>query len=139
VDRLSLLGSINSNTLAIKRVYPPVPIESLKADDLVQFSLSGKNIDLNIVEIEKPIFTFDYQTENFVITYLGKDMANVFYLFKIYFKYVNGAITNINNFMYKISPDVYSNNFASVLSDQYTAYNILGNSSVINGVFNFNV
>jgi len=130
---------INSNTLAIKRVYPPVPIESLKADDLVQFSLSGKNIDLNIVEIEKPIFTFDYQTENFVITYLGKDMANVFYLFKIYFKYVNGAITNINNFMYKISPDVYSNNFASVLSDQYTAYNILGNSSVINGVFNFNV
>jgi len=130
--------SINNNSLVVNKLYPLIPDNALNIDYLIQFSLSGKNIELNIVETEKPIFNYDYQTENFVITYLGKDMANVFYIFKTYFKFVNGTITNVNNFMYKLSPDVYSNNFESVLLGQYSTFNIIGSSGVVNGVYNFN-
>jgi len=129
--------TVDSKNLNVTKLYPPIPDSTLDAEYLSQFSLSGKNIELNIVEIEKPILTFDYQTESFVITYLGKDPANVFYVFKIYFKYVNGVITNINNFMYKLTPDVFSNNFNSVYPYQYSTYNVIGSSGVINGIFNF--
>lgn len=133
--------AIDSKNLNITKLYPPIPSEDLTPYNLIDFTLSGKNIELNIVEIEKPILTFDSQTENFVISYLGKDMSDVFYLFKIYFKYVNGSITNITNSMYKLSPDVYSNNFANVYFGQYGTYNIFGTTAgtVLNGEFNFSV
>jgi len=130
---------VDINTLNFLKIYPLDKIESLTYDKLKQFSLAEKNINLNIVEIEKPIFSYDDETANYVITYLGKDLSNVFYIFKTYFKYINGAITNINTHMYLLDQDVISINFANNITPPYLTYNILGNSagSVIDGEFVF--
>lgn len=132
---------VNVDDLSYKQIFPLVNESQLSYYDLSYFSLSGKNINVNIVEIEKPFVTYDSETENYIISYLGKDIANVFYIFKVYFKYINGVITNVNNYMYKLMPDVFTCNFAyATLSAQYLTYLSLGNSpgSVIDGAFVFN-
>jgi hypothetical protein len=132
---------VDTNDLSYKKVFPITDESQLSYYDLSYFSLSGKNINVNIVEIEKPFMTYDSETENYIISYLGKDIANVFYIFKIYFKYINGVITNVDNYMYKILPDVFTCNFAyATVSKQYQTYLSVGTSpgSVINGAFVFN-
>ena len=132
---------VDTNDLSYKQVFPITNENELSYYDLSYFSLSGKNINVNIVEIEKPFMSYDSETENYIISYLGKDIANVFYIFKIYFKYINGVITNVDNYMYKILPDVFTCNFAyATVSKQYQTYLSVGTSpgSVINGAFVFN-
>ena len=46
----------------------------------------------------------------------------------MFFKYVDGRITNISNTMFKLAPDVNTTNFANALSSEYIGYNILGTS-----------
>ena len=132
---------VDANDLSYKKIFPVTDESQLSYYDLSYFSLSGKNINVNIVEIEKPFMTYDSETENYVISYLGKDIANVFYIFKIYFKYINGVITNVDNYMYKLLPDVFTCNFAyATVSNQYLTYLSLGTSpgSVVDGAFVFN-
>ena len=104
------------------------------------FSLSGTGINVNIVSIDKPLFNFNNETGLYNITWLGKDIANGFYIFKTFFKYINGVITNISNSMFKLIPDVNTINFYHALSSTYSTLNIYGVSagSVTGGVFNFN-
>jgi len=131
---------VDINTLNFLKIYPLDKPDALTFDKLIQFSLLSKNIDLNIVEIEKPLLTYDDETANYVITYLGKDLSNVFYIFKTYFKYVNGAITNINTHMYLLDQNVLSINFANISPPpQYNVFNIRGSSasSIVNGAFVF--
>jgi len=130
---------VDVNNLNVLKIYPTESTSRLTFDMLKQFSIAGKNINLNIVEIEKPLMTYDDETSSYTITYLGKDLSNVFYIFKIYFKYINGVITNLDNFMYKINQGVLSVNFASAQPSLYNTYNILGTSpgAVINGAFVF--
>jgi len=132
---------VNVDDLSYKKIFPLEDESKLSYYDLSYFSLSGKNINVNIVEIEKPFMTYDSETENYIISYIGKDIANVFYIFKIYFKYIDGVITNVNNYMYKLAPDVFTCNFAyASLSAQYLTYLSLGPSAgtVIDGAFVFN-
>lgn len=132
---------VNVDDLNYKKIFPLINESSLTYYDLSYFSLSGKNINVNIVEIEKPFLTYDSETENYIISYLGKDLSNVFYLFKVYFKYVNGVITNINNYMFKLLPDAFTCNFSfATLSAQYLTYLSLGSSpgTVIDGAYTFN-
>ena len=136
---------ISLNTMTSSKIYPQDTNINLTVDKLKLFSLIGKSIDLNIVEIEKPLLTYDDETSNFTITYLGKDLSNVFYINKIYFKYINGVITILNAFMHKIDQNVVSINFAnvgtSVPSPVFSTYNVRGATagSVSGGVFSFGV
>lgn len=133
--------SLSLNTLTINKLYPLTDKKLLTFNDLKMFSLSGTNLNVNIVEIEKPIFSFDSDTGIYCITYLGKDLSNVFYIVKTFFKYVNGVITNITNSMFKLIPNTNTLNFANALSSSYTTYTVLGSSAgkIINGEFNFGV
>jgi len=134
--------SVDINTLQFNKLYPLKKKEDITFADVEEFSLLGKNIDLNIVSIEKPILNFDDQTETYCISYLGKDLSNVFYITKTFFKYINGVITNIDNNMFKLLPDVSSINFASyMIFPTLSTYNIIGtNAGSIQGdVFIFGV
>ena len=115
-------------TLDYNRIYPLITREALTFKDLSEFSLSGNFINVNIVEIDKPLFSYNDDTGTYSISYLGRDIANVFYVFKVFFKYVDGRITNISNTMFKLATDVSTTNFANALSSEYIGYNILGAS-----------
>lgn len=136
---------VSIDDLSFSRIYPPDSNESLTLEKLSIFSFIGKNINLDIKEIEKPILIFDNETSNFVISFLGKDLSNIFYIFKIYFKYINGVITILNSFMHKIDQDIYSINFNNFNQPApqplFLTYNILGSTpgSIINGSFTFGI
>lgn len=119
--------SLDVDTLKTTKLYPLIDTDKLTYYDLKDFSLLEKNINVNIVEIEKPLLNFDNETGTYCISYLGKDISEIFYIFKTYFKYINGKITNINNSMYKLVTDVNStnfSNFASVVSGEFLDKNI---------------
>jgi hypothetical protein len=126
--------------LTYTKLYPEKNKEDLTFEDIKDYSLLGKDINLNIVSIEKPIVTFDDETETYCISYLGKDLSNVFYIYKTFFKYVNGVITNISNNMFKLTTDVNSINFSYAPPfSGYSTYTIIGSSagSVIGDAFVF--
>jgi hypothetical protein len=133
--------TVNIDTLRYTKIYPLETSSTLTFDYLKQFSLSGNSINVNIVEIDKPLFNYNDDTGQYSITYLGRDIANVFYIFKVLFKYVNGKIINLINTMYKLAPDANTINFSSPLSSSYLTYNILGNNPgyVSNGAFVFGI
>ena len=130
---------LDINSLEYNRIYPLISKDMLTFNELREFSLSGNFINVNIVEIDKPLFSYNEDTGTYSISYLGRDIANVFYVFKVFFKYVDGRITNISNTMFKLATDVDTTNFANALSSEYIGYNILGASvgSITNGVFVF--
>ena len=119
---------LDINTLRYSKIYPLISKDLLTFQDLREFSLSGNDINLNIVEIDKPLLSYNDDTGSYSISYLGRDIANVFYIFKVFFKYVDGRITNISNTMFKLAPNVNTTNFANALSSEYIGYNILGTS-----------
>ena len=129
---------LDLDSLTFKRIYPQINDNDLYFDYLKTFSLSGTDLEVNIISIDKPLFNFNNETGLYCITWLGKDIANGFYIFKTFFKYINGVITNISNSMFKLIPDVNTINFASALSSTYATYNITGSaSSVVNEEYNF--
>jgi len=133
--------TVNIDTLAYNKIYPLESSNTLTFEHLRLFSLSGNSINVNIVEIDKPLFNYNDDTGQYCISYLGRDISNVFYIFKTIFKYVNGKIINITNTMYKLAPDVDSVNFSNTLSSSFLTYNILGNNPgyVSNGAFVFGI
>jgi len=131
--------AINSSNLTFNKIYPQVNNSELNFDYLKMFSLSGNDIEVNIIKIDKPLFNYNNETGLYTITWLGKDIANSFYVYKTFFKYVNGVITNISNSMFKLLPDVFTVNFASALSSYYATQSIAGPvGQNINGTFIFN-
>jgi len=120
--------TLNINSLVFNRIYPTVNKEDLNYFVLSSYSFMGKELSVNIVMIDKPLFTYDTETENYCITYLGKDLSNVFYVFKTFFRYLNGVITNVSNTMFKLNPDVKTINFALPLSS-FSTYTVLGSSA----------
>ena len=130
---------LDINSLEYNRIYPLISKDMLTFNELREFSLSGNFINVNIVEIDKPLFSYNEDTGTYSISYLGRDIANVFYVFKVFFKYVDGRITNISNTMFKLATDVDTTNFANALSSEYIGYNILGASvgSITGGAFVF--
>jgi len=131
--------AINASNLTFNKIYPQVSNSELTIDYLKMFSLSGNNIEVNIIKIDKPLFNYNNETGLYTITWLGKDIANSFYIFKTFFKYINGVITNISNSMFKLLPNVNTINFTGALSSYYATQNIAGEvGEVTNGEFIFN-
>lgn len=117
---------LNIDDLTYNRIYPTTNKNDLSFTILREFSLSGNDINVNIVEIDKPLFSYNDDTGTYSITYLGRDISNVFYIIKVLFKYVNGVITNISNKMFKLAPNVNTINFSLTKPTDFSLYNILG-------------
>jgi len=114
------------NDITYKKIYPR-SFPPLTYDYLKKFSLSGTNVDVNIIEIEKPIFSYNEETNTYTLSWIGRDPAQGFYIFKSFFKYVNSTITNTSNSMFKFMPDVKTINFTQP-SLAFSTLTIIGNS-----------
>jgi len=132
--------SFNLQNLRLKQIYPLIADEALTFNDISMFSLSGRNIELNIVEIDKPLLTYNNNDSIYKITYTGKDLAKCFYIFTIQFKYINGVLTVIDSTVYKPGSDVYDINFSNPRTSPYfETYTILGSAAgyINNEVYTF--
>jgi hypothetical protein len=115
------------------QLFPYTSDKNLTPKLLQQYSLSGTGIQLNIVEIEKPILSYNDTTNTYDLTYLAKDTAGAFYTTNIKFKYVNGVLTIISNTLYKPSTDTLHLTFPLTGSALHV-YNIFNNQcGYVNG------
>lgn len=125
---------INLNNQQISEIYPAKAVSDLVFNDLSVFSLYGKGIELNIVEIEKPVFNFSPETGYYTLTYLGKDTADCFYIITTRFRYVNNTVQNITCTLHTPVIDVYDITFGNPQGSPYLeTYTTLGSAA---GYFN---
>ena len=121
---------INLANQQTTRIYPAKNTNDLTFDDLSIFSLYGKNLEANIVSIEKPVLTYNDENAYYSLSYLGKDTANTPYLITIRFQYINNTIINITSTMHKPSTDVYNINFSNPDGSPYfDTYTLLGDDA----------
>ena len=135
----------------IIQLYPYTSDQTLPLSSVIQYSLSGTNINiggtfsgngtdgtLNIIEVEKPVLTFNSTTDVYDLSFLSKDTANAFYTTNIKFKYINGVLTIVSNTLYKPLTDTLHQTFATyklsdgtlntVVSPTLNGYNIIGSN-----------
>jgi hypothetical protein len=114
-------------TKEFSQVYPQERDETLTFEMLRGFSLIDKSIELNIVEIDKPVLTYNSDTDIYKLTYVGRDVSCMFYIFVIEFAYINGAVAIKTQTMYMPTMDVLNLNFANpVFLTEFDNYATLG-------------
>jgi len=119
--------SIDLRTLNFTQLYPFAKRDNLTMNDVASFTLSSLNV--NIVSIDKPLLSYSSETETYSITYLGRDMSGVMYIFKTYFRYINGKIANIYSGVYDLRTNASSINIGDELTG-YSTDNILGTGNI---------
>jgi hypothetical protein len=121
--------SFNLNTQQLIQLWPQDKDEALTFASLKMFSLSGKNTEVNIVEIDRPGITYNGESNLYTVTYVGRDYAGAFYIFSLRFQYINGKLTIVDNTMFKLGSDVYNQNFANPdIGTVLETYTILGSA-----------
>ena len=126
--------SVDLNTLNTVQLFPYKPDTELTIDDLKLFSLSGQNVEIDIVEIEKPILSFNQDTNTYMLSYLAKDTSNAPYIVNIKFRYFNRKLDIISVTMFKPSQDTLHQNFGnyavtSTTLPSFTTYTITGTAA----------
>jgi len=117
--------NLNSNKLV--QIYPS---NTLSGQELSNFTLSGTNFNTDITSIDKPIMSYSNESGYYSITYLARDVSDLFYPVIISFKYFNGILSNIRNIMYKPNMDILHNNFSNPSEYfDYNTYSVLGSSA----------
>ena len=104
---------LDIGTKEFSQVYPQERDENLTFEMLRGFSLIDKSIELNIVEIDKPVLTYNNDTDTYKLTYVGRDVSCMFYIFVIEFAYINGVVAIKTQTMYMPTMDVLDLNFAN--------------------------
>ena len=120
--------SIDLNTAQSTQLFPVVSDTLLTTKMLSSFSLSGTNLNIQIVKIEKPILAYNDTTNTYNLTYLGKDTASAFYIFDIRFKCNNNTSNIISSTIYTPTGNTIHQNFASSFLPTLSTYSINGNS-----------
>jgi hypothetical protein len=121
--------TINLNTRQTNQVYPTVSTSNLTFNSLSAFSLFGTGLELNIVEVEKPILNYSKDTGYYTLTYLAKDTANCFYIVTTRYQYVNNTVQNITCTLHKPSTSVYNITFGNPQGSPYLETNtVLGSA-----------
>ena len=130
---ITVINLINGS---INQVYPNKPASSLTFAELSAYSLFGKGIELNIVQVEKPVLHYSSDVDYYTLTYLGKDTANCFYIVTTRFQYIQNVIQNISTTLHKPSTDVYNITFANKLpngsrvrSQYFDTYTVTGTAA----------
>jgi len=98
-----------------QQIYPIKPANTLVFAELSAFSLFGKEIELDIVRVEKPTLNYSNDTDFYTLSYLGKDTANCFYIVTIRFQYIQNTVQNFSCTLHKPATDVYNITFANKL------------------------
>jgi hypothetical protein len=118
------------------QVYPAKPVNTLTFAELSAFSLLGKNLEVEIVRVEKPTLKYSNDTDYYTLTYLGKDTANCFYIITIRFQYIQNIIQNLTCTLHKPATDVYNITFANQLpngtrvgSPYFNTYTVAGSAT----------
>ena len=68
---------------------------------------------LDVIEVEKPVLSFNDTTSIYDLSYLCKDTSNTFYTVNIKFKFINGVLTIVSETLYKPSNDALHQNFGT--------------------------
>jgi len=109
-------------------------VQNLSSQDLLEFSLSGTGVNVNLVSIDKPIMSYSNESGLYSLSYLARDSSELFYMFVTTFKYFNGILSNIKNIMYRPVIDLTSLNFSNSLNYLvYGTYNVAGTGGNITG------
>jgi hypothetical protein len=129
-----VIYSLDLDSLNLIQIYPPKPVNSLTINDLLEFSLSGTAVNINIISVDKPIMSYSNESGLYSLTYLARDASDIFYIFVTTFKYFNGILSNIKNVMYRPTLDLTSLNFSNDLNYLiYGSYSVAGSGGSISG------
>ena len=129
-----VIYSLNLDSLNLLQIYPSKPVQNLSSQDLLEFSLSGTGVNVNLVSIDKPIMSYSNESGLYSLSYLARDSSDLFYMFVTTFKYFNGILSNIKNIMYRPVIDLTSLNFSNSLNYLvYGTYNVAGTGGNITG------
>jgi len=129
-----VIYSLNLNTFSLVQLYPYKKLADVNYLDVVQFSLTGTNQNIDIITIDKPIMTLNSETNIYSITYLAKDTTNMFYAFVTDFKYFNGILTNIQSSMYRPNIGTIHNNFSNPTNLlNYSTFVVIGDTPTLTG------
>jgi hypothetical protein len=134
--------AIDLNTVQSTQIYPPKKDSDLTFSYLSNYSLSGKGLELDVVEIEKPLLNYNQDTNAYTLTYLAKDTAGAFYIVCVKFSYYNKIFTLLSTTLYRPSLDVLHQNFGNPvpLTQFHTNYitgSAAGYINTIDSTFNF--
>jgi len=128
--------TIDINTAQAIQVFPLARDHDLTFSQLSAFSLYGKNLELNIVTIEKPTLTYSDDTTYYTLTYLGKDTANCFYIITIRFQYIQNTVQNLTCTLHKPATDVqhitFGNQYPTLVytgSPYFDTYTAIGSAT----------
>jgi hypothetical protein len=121
--------NIDLNTAQSTQLYPTTRDSSLTVNLLSSYSLSSTNLNLQIVEIEKPLLSYNKNTNIYNLTYLGKDTAAAIYIFDIRFKCTNNTLSIISNTIYTPTGNTAHQNFAGSILPTLSSYSNIGNYS----------
>jgi hypothetical protein len=128
--------AVSLNSPQFLQLYPYTADQNLSLNSVTQYSLSSTDIDstLNIIEVEKPILTFNSSTDIYDLTYLCKDAANAFYTVNTKFRYVNGVLTILSTTIYTPSSNTLHQNFGTysltgtIITPTFNTYNVINNT-----------
>jgi hypothetical protein len=125
-----VIYALNLNTFNLVQIYPEMRVADIQYSEVIDFTLSGTGLNIDIVTVEKPILRFNTETSTYSITYLGKDTSNMFYIFNTDFKYFNGILANVINTMYTPTIETLHTNFSNPSSyQQFNTYSVAGSST----------
>lgn len=134
-----IIYTIDLATLSFIQRYPYKDLAELNRNDLIEFSLSGTGENIEIVKLEKPVMSYNPETNTYNITYLYKDTSDLLYITNTNFKYFNNKLTNIKNSMYKPHIITNHNNFSNDINFvNLSSFSTVGNTGVVqNGTYTF--
>jgi len=105
---------VDINSPKIIQIYPYTTDQNLPLSSVIQYSLSGTSMStLDIIEVEKPVLSFNDTTSIYDLSYLCKDASNTFYTVNIKFKFINGVLTIVSETLYKPSNNALHQNFGT--------------------------
>jgi len=111
--------TVNINSGDVVKLYPfnkHVTREDVNTYSLIE---TDPYVKINIVETEKPLINYNDDTNYYVISFLGKDVSNLFYVYRTSFKYIVDKLEIVENSFFKPRVDVYSENFCDPVTGRY--------------------
>jgi len=146
---------VDINSGDVIKLYPFN--RQLSLEDVFTYSIVevDRDVKINIINTEKPLVNYNDDTNYYVISFLGKDISNLFYVYRTSFKYIADKLEIVENNFFKPRIDVYSENFCDpsvgpllrdytsktsddVVSD-FDSFRGVAGSITEDGVFTFNL
>jgi hypothetical protein len=111
--------TVDINSGDVVKLYPGS--KHVTREDVNTYSLTeiDPHVKINIIETEKPLINYNDETNYYVISFLGKDVSNLFYVYRTSFKYIADKLEIVENNFFKPRVDVYSENFCDPITGRF--------------------